>query len=69
MAQQQNPFIWHDLMITDVAAAKTFYGAAKGTVMNKGEMGSYVLFQIAGQNIRPATRQFSTCQRNEVRRA
>jgi predicted enzyme related to lactoylglutathione lyase len=26
----QNPFIWHDLMTSDVAAAKTFYGAVVG---------------------------------------
>jgi predicted enzyme related to lactoylglutathione lyase len=26
----QNPFIWHDLMTTDIDAAKTFYGAVVG---------------------------------------
>ena len=30
MSKMQNPFIWHDLMTSDVESAKTFYGAVVG---------------------------------------
>lgn len=30
MTQMQNPFVWHDLMVPDVAAAQKFYGTVVG---------------------------------------
>jgi uncharacterized protein len=35
----QNPFVWHDLMTTDVAAAKVFYKAVVGWNFSRHETG------------------------------
>ena len=34
MAKMQNPFVWHDLMTTDVEAAKIFYSEIVGWTFN-----------------------------------
>lgn len=34
MAKMQNPFVWHDLMTTDVEAAKVFYSEIVGWTFN-----------------------------------
>ena len=41
----QNPFIWHDLMTPDVAAAKTFYGAVVGWTFSE-EFPDYIVLNV-----------------------
>jgi uncharacterized protein len=43
----QNPFIWHDLMTTDVEAAKKFYGAVVGWTY-ESQMPTYTVALAAG---------------------
>ena len=43
----QNPFIWHDLMTPDVAAAKKFYGAVVGWTFTE-QMPAYTVANVEG---------------------
>ncbi len=43
----QNPFIWHDLMTSDVEAAKAFYGAVVGWTF-EAQMPDYLVAQADG---------------------
>jgi predicted enzyme related to lactoylglutathione lyase len=43
----QNPFVWHDLMTPDVAAAKTFYGAVVGWTFTE-QMPAYTVANVEG---------------------
>jgi predicted enzyme related to lactoylglutathione lyase len=43
----QNPFVWHDLMTPDVAAAKKFYGAVVGWTFSE-QMPSYTVANVEG---------------------
>ena len=46
----QNPFIWHDLMTTDVAAAKKFYGDVVGWTFSS-QMPNYTVAETQGAGI------------------
>jgi uncharacterized protein len=50
MTQKQNPFIWHDLMTTDVEAAQKFYGAVVGWTFN-AQMPDYVVAEADGKGM------------------
>ena len=43
----QNPFIWHDLMTSDVQSAKKFYGEVVGWTYSQ-QMPNYVVTQVDG---------------------
>ena len=43
----QNPFIWHDLMTSDIEAAKTFYGSVVGWTF-EAQMPEYSVTQTNG---------------------
>jgi uncharacterized protein len=50
MTKMQNPFIWHDLMTTDVEAAKRFYGAVVGWTFN-AQMPDYAVTEAGGKGM------------------
>jgi predicted enzyme related to lactoylglutathione lyase len=47
MTKMQNPFVWHDLMTTDVEAAKKFYGDVVGWKF-EAQMPSYTVALVNG---------------------
>ena len=47
MSKMQNPFIWHDLMTSDVEAAKKFYGAVVGWTFTN-QMPGYTVTNVDG---------------------
>ena len=44
-------FVWHDLMTTDVAAAKRFYGELFGWKLEKGDHGDYIHIKAGERHI------------------
>lgn len=52
MAGSQGRFVWYEVMTTDPAAAKRFYGALMGwEVEEVPNMGGYALFKAAGAQV------------------
>lgn len=51
MARHSSKFVWHDLMTSDVAAAKKFYGALLGWTFENNEHGPYEHVMSGGKMI------------------
>ena len=50
MSKMQNPFIWHDLMTSDVEAAKAFYADVVGWTFS-AQMPDYIVTEAGGKGM------------------